>query len=76
MTKLERFREDNGIRPSDLVAASGLAQKTVELIRKGHNTTLDSMKAITAGVSKLVGRNVEIEELFDLSVQKSKRRVA
>src|SRR5579859_5390995 len=47
MTKLERFLKENRIRPVDLYrAAEGVAPKTIDLIRKGRNTTLDSAKAV------------------------------
>lgn len=76
MTKLEQFRVENGIQVADLVAASGLSRKSVELIRKGSNTTIDSAKAIASGLSKLLKRDVAVEEVFDLSVEKNRKRSA
>lgn len=67
MTKLERFRKQNDVTPKSLVTASGLSPKTVELVRKGSNTTLESAKALASGFSALLGREVRVEELFDLS---------
>jgi hypothetical protein len=75
-TKLERFRADHNITPKQLIEASGLSERTVALIRKGSNTTLDSMKAIALGVSKLLGHEIGVDELFDLSTSKAKRSAA
>lgn len=72
-TKLERFRRDNRLTPKQLREASGLSERTVQLIRKGNNTTIESARALAAGITSLVGREVTVEELFDLSVPKKRR---
>ncbi len=74
-TKIEQFRKRHGLKPADLAKASGLSAEMIYLIRKGHNTTLETAKKLAAGASALLGREVSLEELFDLSVPK-KRRVA
>lgn len=75
-TKLERFRKQHGVAPKLLSVASGLSPKTVELIRKGHNTTLESAKALALAFSKLLGRDVQVVDLFDLSVSRKKSKAA
>jgi predicted transcriptional regulator len=67
-TLLDRFIEQNRISQTELERRSRVSRRHIFHVRKGtSNPTLRCMIAITAAVGEMIGRDVRIEELFDVS---------
>lgn len=76
MNKLDSFLRANRITGDALAEYSGKSARAISLARNGQEPTLRTMKAIAAGCSAILRREVTLDELFDLSVPKRGRKAA
>lgn len=66
-TRLDEFIARNKVSTTRLEQESGKTRKHIYFLRRGSvNPTLECMTAIQHGCSKITGRDVSLEELFDI----------
>lgn len=65
-SRLELWLEKNGFSSAQLEAACQMTHQQMGSIRAGRNVLLTTMIKIRIGASKLAGRVVAMDELFDL----------
>jgi hypothetical protein len=65
VTRFEAFLQSRNIKPARLAAVSGYSRQHLLRLRQGSGrATRRCMMAIASGCAQLLGRAVEVEELF------------
>ena len=65
-TRLQEFLDRETLTSAQLEAATGISRQGMTKIRAGQDLRLRTMRRILDGARRLTGRNVRMEELFDL----------
>jgi hypothetical protein len=72
--------QENDITVARLQSASGVPSRTIVHLRSGKSPRISSAAALLRGFSKLLGRDVAFEEVFDLrklgAIKKRRRSAA
>lgn len=71
LTRLQRWLDANGFTSAQLEAVTAIPRQSMTKIRAKANQTRKTMIRIRIGASKLAGRPVPIEELFDFESEES-----
>jgi predicted transcriptional regulator len=66
MTKLQRFLDSEGISSAAIEKRSGIARPTLYHIRLGRDVRLSTMRRILRSIRKESGREVRMEEIFEI----------
>lgn len=67
MTRLESFIRAQGIRPTHLARDAGISRQHLMRLRRGTTQpTLRVMIALATAAGRILGRKVEVSEMFDL----------
>jgi transcriptional regulator with XRE-family HTH domain len=67
VTRLESFLKGTGIRPSHLARDAGISRQHLMRLRRGTSQpTLQMMIILATAARRILGRKVELRELFDI----------
>jgi transcriptional regulator with XRE-family HTH domain len=71
LTRLESFLRGEGIRPSHLAHDAGISRQHLMRLRRGTSQpTLKMMIVLATAARRILGRKVEVPELFDIGTNR------
>jgi transcriptional regulator with XRE-family HTH domain len=73
-TRIESFLRGRGIRPSHLARDAGISRQHLMRLRRGMSQpTLKMMIVLATAARRILGRTVEVSEMFDIDPKRRRR---